>query len=65
LAKLTFVAPTIADAIAAGRPSIGENLQMLMDGRLALAPWCFEQQRMFAGIWIDQLRRLRLGCDSS
>jgi ParB-like chromosome segregation protein Spo0J len=50
LAKLAFVAPAIAEAIAAGRPPIGVNLQTLMDGRLELAPCWFEQQRMFSSV---------------
>jgi DNA invertase Pin-like site-specific DNA recombinase len=49
LTKLAFVAPAIADAIAAGRTPVGVNLQMLMDGRFKLVPCWFEQQRMFAG----------------
>jgi DNA invertase Pin-like site-specific DNA recombinase len=50
LTKLAFVAPAIAEAIAAGRPPHGVNLQMLMDGRLELAPCWFEQQRMFTSV---------------
>jgi hypothetical protein len=49
LTKLAFMAPAIAEAIAAGRAPSGINLQMLMDGRLELTPCWFEQQRMFAG----------------
>jgi hypothetical protein len=44
------VAPPIAEAIAAGRTPKGVSLQMLMDGRLELAPCWFEQQRMFSAI---------------
>jgi len=47
LTKLAFVAPPIAEAIAAGRAPIGINLQMLMDGRLKLGPCWSEQQQMF------------------
>jgi len=50
LTKLAFVAPAIAEAIAAGRPPNGVNLQMPMDGRIELEPCWFEQQRMFAGL---------------
>jgi site-specific DNA recombinase len=49
LTKLAFVAPSVAEAIAEGRTPIGINLQMLMDGRLELAPCWTEQQRMFSG----------------
>jgi hypothetical protein len=49
LSKLAFMAPAIAEAIAAGRPPTGVNLQMLMDGRLELPPCWFEQQRILAG----------------
>jgi hypothetical protein len=51
LTKLAFVAPPIVEAIAAGRTPIGLNLQMLMDGRVELAPCWFEQQRMLSGRW--------------
>jgi site-specific DNA recombinase len=50
LTKLAFVAPVIAEAIAAGRAPSGVNLQMLMDRRLELAPCWLEQQRMFASV---------------
>jgi site-specific DNA recombinase len=50
LTKLAFVAPPIAEAIAAGCTPTGVNLQMLMDGRLELAHCWFEQQRMFSGV---------------
>jgi len=36
LARLAFVAPVVAEAVAAGRAPAGINLQMLMDGREAL-----------------------------
>jgi hypothetical protein len=48
LTKLAFVAPVIAEAMAAGRIPVGVNLQMLMDGRLELALCWSEQQRMFS-----------------
>jgi hypothetical protein len=50
LAKLAFIAPSIAEGIAEGRAPIGVNLQMLMDGRLELVPCWREQQRMFSGV---------------
>ena len=50
LTKLAFLAPSIAEAIAEGRTPIGVNLQMLMDGRLELAPCWSEQQRMFGAV---------------
>ena len=49
LTKLAFIAPSIAEAIVEGRTPIGVNLQMLMDGRVKLAPCWSEQQRMFSG----------------
>jgi len=45
--RLAFVAPGIVDAIAEGRPAVGMNLQMLMDGRLAFPPCWAEQERVF------------------
>jgi site-specific DNA recombinase len=50
LAKLAFIAPSIAEGIAEGRTPIGVNLQLLMDGRLELVPCWREQQRMFSGV---------------
>jgi site-specific DNA recombinase len=50
LTKLAFIAPAITEAIAEGRTPIGVNLQMLMDGRLELAPCWSAQQRMFSGV---------------
>jgi hypothetical protein len=44
LARLAFVSPMVAEAVAAGRAPAGINLQMLMDGRLALAPDWKDQQ---------------------
>jgi len=46
LARLAFVSPMVAEAVAAGRAPAGINLQMLMDGRLALAPDWKDQQLM-------------------
>ena len=50
LTKLAFIAPSIAEAIIAGRAPIGVNLQMLMDGRLELTPCWTEQQQVFSGL---------------
>jgi DNA invertase Pin-like site-specific DNA recombinase len=50
MAKLAFIAPSIAEAIAKGRTPIGLNLQVLMDGRLELAPSWREQERIFSDI---------------
>jgi site-specific DNA recombinase len=50
LTKLAFIAPSIAEAIAAGRAPIGVNLQMLMDRRVELDTRWSEQQRMFNGV---------------
>jgi site-specific DNA recombinase len=50
LAKLAFIAPSLAEAITEGRTPLGINLQMLMDGRLELAPCWSEQQRMFSSV---------------
>jgi site-specific DNA recombinase len=36
LVRLAFVSPVIAEAVAAGRAPAGINLQMFVDGRLAL-----------------------------
>jgi hypothetical protein len=41
-----FLSPMIAEAVAAGRAPAGINLQMLMDGRLALPPDWKDQQLM-------------------
>ena len=49
LTKLAFIAPSIAEAVVEGRAPIGVNQQMLIDGRLELAPCWTEQQRMFSG----------------
>ena len=50
LTKLAFIAPLIAEAIAAGRGPIGINLQMLMDQRVELDLRWSEQQRVFNGV---------------
>ena len=50
LTQLAFIAPSIAEAVAEGRTPIAVNLQMLMDGRLELAPCWSEQQRMFSDV---------------
>lgn len=47
LAKLAFVAPAVAEAVAEGRALAGINLQMLLDGRLALPNCWAEQERVF------------------
>ncbi len=44
LARLAFVSPVIAEAIAARRAPAGINLQMLMDGRQVLPPDWKDQQ---------------------
>ena len=41
--KLAFVSPAFVDAIAKGEASLETNLQMLMDGRVALPP-CWNDQ---------------------
>jgi hypothetical protein len=46
LARLAFVSPVVAEAVAAGRAPAGINLQMLVDGRLALPPDWKDQQLM-------------------
>ncbi|MBV8773388.1 MAG: recombinase family protein, partial [Deltaproteobacteria bacterium] len=45
--KLAFIAPSVAQAIAEGCTPPGVNLQMMMDGRLELAPGWSEQHRRF------------------
>jgi hypothetical protein len=46
LARLAFVSPMVAEAVAAGCAPAGINLQMLMDGRLAQPPDWKDQQLM-------------------
>ena len=43
LTKLAFVSPTFVDALAEGEASVATNLQMLMDGCIAL-PLSWEGQ---------------------
>ncbi|MGD0076601.1 MAG: hypothetical protein ABSD31_20070 [Candidatus Binataceae bacterium] len=45
LARLAFVSPVVAQAVAAGRAPAGINLQMLIDGRLAI-PLDWNDQRL-------------------
>jgi len=49
LTRLAFVSPMIAEAVAAGRAPAGINLQMLMDGRLALPLDWNDHQLMLQG----------------
>jgi site-specific DNA recombinase len=46
LTKLAFVSPAFVEAIAEGEPPCGANLQMLMDGRIAL-PTSWDNQEPF------------------
>jgi site-specific DNA recombinase len=45
LTKLAFVSPAFVDAIVEGNVSLGTNLQMLMDGRVALPLIWTEQEQ--------------------
>jgi len=47
LTKLAFVSPAFVDAIADGNVPPGTNLQMLMDGRVALSLGWNDQERFF------------------
>ena len=47
LTKLAFVSPAFVDAIAEGNATPGTNLQMLMDGRIALPPGWNDQEELF------------------
>ncbi len=47
LTKLAFVSPTFVDAIAEGKVPIVTNLQMLMDGRVALPLFWEDQEDLF------------------
>ena len=47
LTKLAFVSPAFADAIAQGNARLGTNLQMLMDGRVALPLSWNDQEKLF------------------
>jgi ParB-like chromosome segregation protein Spo0J len=49
LARLAFVSPVIAEAVAAGQTPAGINLQMVMDGRLALPLDWNDQQLSLQG----------------
>ena len=46
LTKLAFVSPAFVEAIAEGEAPYGANLQMLMDGRIAL-PISWDSQEPF------------------
>jgi site-specific DNA recombinase len=47
LMKLAFVSPPFVDAIVEGKVSLGTNLQMLMDGRVALLSSWKDQEQLF------------------
>jgi hypothetical protein len=47
LTKLAFVSPSLADAIAEGNLPPATNLQMLMDGRVALPTSWNDQEHLF------------------
>ncbi len=47
--RLAFAAPGIVNAIAEGRPAVGINLQMLMDGRVDLPLSWNDQEQLFIG----------------
>ena len=47
LTKLAFISPAFVDAIVEGSASIETNLQMLMDGRIALPLTRNDQQALF------------------
>lgn len=49
LVRLAFLSPAIAEAIAEGRAPLAANLQMFMDGRLALPTDWQEQQPLLFG----------------
>ena len=49
LTKLAFVSPRVAEEVAAGHAPAGINLQMLMDGRLALPLDWNDQQLILQG----------------
>jgi len=44
---MAFVSPAFADAIAEGSAPLATNLQMLMDGRLALPLSWNDQEQLF------------------
>ena len=47
LTKLAFVSPAFVESIAEGEVPIETNLQMLMDGRIALPLSWSDQERLF------------------
>ena len=47
LAKLAFISPAFIEAIAEGEASLETNLQMLMDGRIALPLGWNDQEKLF------------------
>jgi hypothetical protein len=47
LAKLAFISPAFIQAIAEGEASLETNLQMLMDGRIALPSNWSDQEQLF------------------
>ena len=49
LTKLAFVSPAFVEAIAEGNAPPETNLQMLMDGRLAIPVGWGDQERLFIG----------------
>ena len=49
LTKLAFVSPTFAEAVVEGVGPIATNLQMLMDGRVALPLGWDDQEQLFIG----------------
>jgi len=48
LTRLTFVSPRFVQSIAQGEVPIATNLQMLMDGRVALPLGWNDQELLFA-----------------
>jgi site-specific DNA recombinase len=48
LTKLAFVSPAFVDAIAEGSAPLATNLQMLMDGRIALPSNWTDQEQLFS-----------------
>ena len=47
LTKMAFVAPAFVEAIAGGEARTSTNLQMLMDGRIALPLGWNDQEELF------------------
>ena len=54
LTKLAFVSPAFVEAIAEGEVPIETNLQMLMDGRVALPLSWNDQEQLFTRLVIEQ-----------